>query len=575
MKLWITLILVLAIGVPLLMPFVELAQHAEGWQIWSEGGRMAGMAWNTARLVLGTLAVALPLGVAGAVLLYRTDLPLRGLWRFLVVLALFVPLPLFASAWQATLGTGGLLPTSHWGNVAPDDPDVRATGTGWKPWAWGINAAIWVHAMAGLPWVILVVGQGLRWVEPELEEDALLAASPGRVLFAVTLPRTAVAIGAAALWVALQSATEIAVTDMMQVRTFAEEVYYQFVLGDRAALARGVAVNLPPILVLGVVVVFMAWRLEARLPPLEERIRQPLLFPLGVARWPLLVAVAGVALIFVGVPVVSLVWKAGSAGGAGAFSALTAWRNFAQVFAGKAGEMALRSLGFAALAGLITAGFALVCCWFSAESRRGIAGLLIVVLILALPGPVIGLGLKNTIQRLMDIEDGMVILLRYLASTIYPGGSEVPTFHPIRKALYDGPSPLPLLWVTFIRFFPFALAALWPIVRLFPTELRAAARVDGARPVQELTHVGFPLLVVAGVQAALGVAVLALGEVSAGKLVETPGAQTFAHELFNQMHYGVQDRLAALCLALLAMVALGGTLVVAAGRLLRGKMSVV
>ena len=56
---------------------------------------------------------------------------------------------------------------------------------------------------------------------------------------------------------------------------------------------------------------------------------------------------------------------------------------------------------------------------------------------------------------------------------------------------------------------------------------------------------------------------MSLGELSASKLVETPGSQTFAHEVFTQMHYGVTNDLAALGLVLLAAVLVGGSLVVA------------
>ena len=44
-----------------------------------------------------------------------------------------------------------------------------------------------------------------------------------------------------------------------------------------------------------------------------------------------------------------------------------------------------------------------------------------------------------------------------------------------------------------------------------------------------------------------------LGELSASKLVATPGGETFAHEVFTRMHYGVNSQLAAMCLLLLAM----------------------
>ena len=54
-------------------------------------------------------------------------------------------------------------------------------------------------------------------------------------------------VGAAALWVSLQAATEISVTDVMQVRTFAEEVYTQIVGGPllEEGVARAAAVAIP------------------------------------------------------------------------------------------------------------------------------------------------------------------------------------------------------------------------------------------------------------------------------------------------------------------------------------------
>ena len=62
-----------------------------------------------------------------------------------------------------------------------------------------------VHALAALPWVILIVGVGLCAVEPELEESALLDYGPGRVLLHVTLRRALGAIAAAALAVTFSS----------------------------------------------------------------------------------------------------------------------------------------------------------------------------------------------------------------------------------------------------------------------------------------------------------------------------------------------------------------------------------
>jgi ABC-type Fe3+ transport system permease subunit len=127
---------------------------------------------------------------------------------------------------------------------------------------------------------------------------------------------------------------------------------------------------------------------------------------------------------------------------------------------------------------------------------------------------------------------------------------------PLTIALYRGPSPLPTLWAQMVRFFPCAVAVLWPLVRLLPPELHEAAQVDGARPRQELWYLMVPLTMAVSLRAGLAVAILSLGELGAGKLVATPGWQSFAHEVFTQMHYGVTNDLAALCLVLLAVVVL-------------------
>ena len=62
---------------------------------------------------------------------------------------------------------------------------------------------------------------------------------PGwRVFWKVTLPRAKLSIAAAGLWLALQVGGEITITDMMQARTFAEEIYTQSAVISSAISAR-------------------------------------------------------------------------------------------------------------------------------------------------------------------------------------------------------------------------------------------------------------------------------------------------------------------------------------------------
>jgi iron(III) transport system permease protein len=550
-RLGLALVLGALVGVPLAWPLIQAGASPGAWKGWEEAGRLLGLGWNTALLVGGTLLLALPPGVAGAVLLYRTDLPFRRYFRFLALLTLLVPLPLFASGWQAVLGSGGWLPLALWNAPRPEVPAFAPDSGAWTPWGQGLGSAVWIHAAAGLPWVVLLAGQGLRAVERSLEEDALTAQPAWRVILRVSLPRAGAAVAAAGLWLGLQAATEITVTDVMQVRTFAEEVYTQLVAPETGSgadsLARAVAVALPSVVLFALLVLVLARHWERTLPPAPAEVGPPLTFSLGRHRWPLAGLVGGLAVLLLGVPLGSLLWRAGLTGAPRSWSAPVAWHHLRLVWQAEH-RLLLGSIALAAGAGAACAGLALGACWAAAGTRWFRGGVLVLMAAAwAVPGPVIGLGLADTTAALLN-----AVPSRALAD-----------------ALWYGPSPVPLLWVDVIRFFPCAVAVLWPVVRLLPAELRDAARVDGARPWQELRHAVWPFAAPACRRAALAAGVLSLGELSAGKLVSTPGMPGYAEVVFTQMHYGVTNDLAARCLLLLAAVMVGAALLAVGRRVSR------
>ena len=116
--------------------------------------------------MLETEAIALPLGhSAGVPAVPDRRLGPEGSLLGFIVLAAFVPLPLHATAWLGAFGNAG-----------------RLQALGWRPILVGRFGAAFVHAMAALPWVVLIAGMGLCAVEPELEESALLDYGPVRVL---------------------------------------------------------------------------------------------------------------------------------------------------------------------------------------------------------------------------------------------------------------------------------------------------------------------------------------------------------------------------------------------------------
>jgi iron(III) transport system permease protein len=199
--------------------------------------------------------------------------------------------------------------------------------------------------------------------------------------------------------------------------------------------------------------------------------------------------------------------------------------------------MAWESLLAAAAAGALAAALALLACWAAVGSRVFRGGLLVLMAVAwATPGPVVGLGLLAAINGLLDWTGN--------------GGLAA-------DLLWYGPSPVPVIWVNVVRFFPAAAAVLWPALRALPPELREAARVEGAGPLRELLAVVVPLTSGAWLLAALAVSVLSLGEVSASKLVHTAGGETWAVKVFTLMHFGVTNDLAARCLLLLAAIGAG------------------
>jgi iron(III) transport system permease protein len=192
------------------------------------------------------------------------------------------------------------------------------------------------------------------------------------------------------------------------------------------------------------------------------------------------------------------------------------------------------------VAGLLVAVLALVCCWAVRDSRGwGTVLLALMALAWAMPAPVIGIGLKQTIGVLIDW---------------FPRGL-------VQAVLYDPYTPVPLLWAYLIRFLPAAVFLLWPAVRLVPSDLRETAQLEGARPRQELVQVFFPLTAVTFWWTAVAVAALALGEVGASDRVKAPGSETTVQVIFDRMHFGVENDVAALCLTLLALILIAGIVV--------------
>ena len=481
------------------------------------------LAFESIGLVLGSEVIALPSGILLATLLFRTDVWGRHVLLALIALAAFVPLPLHATAWLGALGNAG-----------------RMQMIGIRPILVGRFGAAVVHAMAALPWVVLIAGVGLCAVEPELEEAAVLEIGPSRVLASVTLRRAIGAVAAAALAVAVLTAGDMTVSDLLQVRTYAEEAYLQYVLWRNPADAAVVA--LPPLIGLGLLSLIVG-RALARLDParLVSSFARPRVWRLGKWRLPcgmVLVLLVGTVIAF---PLFSLIWRAGRVGGRAAFGRPPTWSLSGLMgtlrFAASEIQDPLRaSLLWTAVAATATAVMAYALTWAGRRSRVW-GGILLATMVvtLATPGSVAGMALILAYRSVPAIADSAAMIV--MAATL--------------------------------RALPYALLVLWPFLRSFPQEYLDAAALDGHGPAGQMIHVAFPLSIRALLAAWAVAFALGLGELPATNLVSPPGVQPMSYFIWHLLHTGVESHLAGVALIMLLVIAIAGLAAAASIRWVR------
>lgn len=472
--------------------------------------RAASLLRNTGMLVLCTLAICLPAGAFLAWLIARTDVAGRNAALLLLIAGLFVPLFVQAGAWQAGFGLLG------WHTQLGQSP----------PWLRGLGGAAWVHAMASLPWVVLAIGLGFRLVEPELEEQALLDASPPKVFFHITARSAASAALLVGLWVAVYTAGEITATDLFQVRTYAEEVYTALTVGslEESAASLWPGIALVACLALGGLVLAVRLGTIDR-PPSLRPCRG---FPLGPARWPATAVLALILMVWAGLPVANLVYQAGVEVTLTPTGRIRSWS------LAKAAAMVLQSpwrfrrefgwsLLLGGLAATTAAALAAGLAWCG-RRHLGCRALSLVIVVppLVLPGPLVALATMQVLNR--------------------PGW-------PWLDWLYDQSVLAPWLVLSFRALAP-AMLVLWHALATVPQVLLDAAVVDGAGPWRRFFCVVLPIRWPALLLAWLVALAVAMADLAAGILVVPPGVTTLSIRVFGLLHYGVYDQVAGICLAL-------------------------
>ncbi|MDG1510864.1 MAG: hypothetical protein P8R31_04160 [Mariniblastus sp.] len=182
------------------------------------------LAIRTFGLGFCSFGIALPLGILTAWVCMG-----RGWVSTFVLLgtvaSLFIPMFIHVSAWDAAFGKLGWLTSVQGQILVPLIP-------GW--WA-----ASWIHGIAASSQVAIIFLVGLSFGGRVFEEQALLDTSSLRVFWSVTIVRLWPLGVLAFLWVVVGCSREIAVTDLYQIGTLAEQIYLGYSLSGNSVGGAG------------------------------------------------------------------------------------------------------------------------------------------------------------------------------------------------------------------------------------------------------------------------------------------------------------------------------------------------
>jgi iron(III) transport system permease protein len=470
---------------------------------------------NTLVLCGGVATISVPPGMLLAILLTRTNVGGRNLGWLLLLTLLFLPLHSTAAGWVALFGKLGSQSSAFFQTT--------------QPLVNGMPAVVWIHSMAAIPWVTLIISLGLWTIPREVEEAALLDVSPVRFFLGLGLRYFFPFVMAAGLWAVITTAGEMTVTNLYMVSTYAEELYNSVAQGADAPTA-GIRL-LPGICGTALLACSVCGLIAALLPAgLGKLFQRPRVYRLG-AWHPSMTIVSWCMLLLVfGVPLVSLALKAGMVKQAVAGEHVRSWSLAAL------GDVLLSSpyrfraeFGYSALFAASGAVVALVVALpLAAWARRGGIGslpaIVTVAVCWAIPGPLVGMSLSW-------------LLNWNFAPLIF---------------LYDK-TPLAPALAMGVKALPVTILILWMALASIPQQTLEAARLDGAEGFSLFWRIILPQRAAAIAAAGMIAFAIGLADLAWSILVLPPGMETVQRRVFGLIHYGVEEQVAGVSLVTLAV----------------------
>lgn len=372
---------------------------------------------------------------------------------------------------------------------------------------WG---AMFVLTLAYFPFVALATQGGLRRIDRNMEEASLLYHGRWKTLTRITLPLVMPHIFSGAIFVFIFSLIDFCVPDILRVRVYPIEIFIQFsaFYNERAAAL----FSLPLIIIAILLIVLQRWYMKDRAYiQVSLGLAKEITYNLG---WFNILAccfcfiILGLSAIL---PLVVLLNTAGS------------FSNYSMIFSTSI-EQILYSFILAFLGAVLVMPLSFFVSYIieRAKTPTGTLFGFASFIPLAIPAITLGIGLiKVWNQPVVNIIYGssFIVILGYIA-----------------------------------RFIPFStIIGISSLKQINPC-LEEAAFLSTARWIKVIRGIVVPLSQKSLVIGFFFVFILSFGELSTTLLIIPPGRETIPIKIYNLMHYGAHQMVAALCLILILII---------------------
>lgn len=467
---------------------------------------------NTLLLGTGTSLLSLPVALLLAqVCRHRGAIP--TLVRWCAIALLFMPVFLHVSAWDSAVGKLGWL---SW-----------TTGAGFNVLAGRWPVAIWIHSMAAIPQLTVILWFGMLSAGRVYEEQATMDANKRSVFWYVSLPQLLPVLLAAVVWVFITCAREIAVTDIYRIGTLAEQLYLGYSLGEFDATIGNVTIISMIVLASGLVVAAL---LNLDVPEESEDLMVSARKDDNSTFQTVFSVV--MLLLLAGLPFANLLVRASryvdfqGDQAIGHYSIGHVWTVVSRVPEVFAAEIGWSSM-IAIVSMTLSITIATLAYWLSISSRQWkILFLVSVAICSGLPGPLIG----SLLLWLRSIGDNSFSIWLFDRTIFAPVVANILFCWPVCSVL------------------------VWFVLRNTSRDSLEQAKLEGVGYWSRLLWI-----VVAGNKLGLcGVALIvfghSFGELSASQLAVPPGMDTVPRRMLGMLHSGVNDHTAGLTIAIVGFI---------------------